>query len=471
MMPASSRLHKPLTPTGTRTERKSAGKALRESVPISAHGKWAPAADRADPISLLVTGNEGRLEHLLPIKYGKMLKSPFTFLRGSAGLMAADLAEVPSTRIPTQLCGDAHIDNFGVFASPERQLLFDVNDFDETLPGPWEWDLKRLAASAVVAGRELGFSDRDCRDAIVGAVEMYARVMRGLARMTTLEVWYFRVDIEMLRRLFSDSTRKASSGFRRMMSETRKAGHTRSLASLTTLEGGSRRFRVSPPFLLPLSALAPGASEEEVEATVATAWRSYATSLDVDKRTLLERFRVTDAAMLVGGVGSIGTRCAVALLEGGAEDDAIILQQKASRQSVLEPYLGRSRFKTSAERVVHGQRLMQAASDIFLGWHRGAATGDTFYWRQLSDTKGEFDTATLGRGGFALYVAVCAGCLARAHGRAGDPAFTAGYVGRGAALAEAIADFALSYADQTESDYQALVQAVASGKIAAETGV
>jgi uncharacterized protein (DUF2252 family) len=414
--------------------------------------------------------DEGRLQHLLPVKYGKMLKTPFAFIRGTAGLMAADLNGLPSSRIYTQLCGDAHIDNFGIFASPERHLIFDVNDFDETLPGPWEWDLKRLAASAVVAGRQLGYSDRICRDYITTAVRAYATVMGRLAKMTTLEAWYFRVEIEMLERLFAGSTRRASAGFRRMMNETQKAGHAKSLASLTTLIDGQRRFRVSPPFLLPLSELADGQSDDEIEEIVAAAWRDYASSLDVEKRTLLERFHVTDAATLVGGIGSIGTRCAVALVEGGDEHDAIILQQKTARRSVLEAYLGKSRFTTSAERVVHGQRLMQAASDIFLGWHRGAATGDTFYWRQLSDTKGEFDTEALGRSGFALYVAVCAGCLARAHGRAGDPALIAGYVGRGESLAQAVADFGIAYADQTERDYAAFKQAASDGRIIAESG-
>jgi uncharacterized protein (DUF2252 family) len=285
--------------------------------------------------------------------------------------------------------------------------------------------------------------------------------------MTTLEVWYYRVEVESLRTFFAGSTHKALAGFRRMLSETRKSTHGRALASLTTVEGGRRQFAIRPPFLVPLSELLPGRADEAIEALIQAAWNGYAASVAVEKRALLERYRVTDAAALVGGIGSIGTRCAVALLEGGAEGDALILQQKAAGRSALETYLPKSRFKTGAERVVHGQRLMQAASDIFLGWHSGAATGDTFYWRQLSEMKGEFDTAALGRGGFALYVAICAGCLARAHGRAGDPALTSGYTGNGRALAGAIADFALAYADQTERDHQALVKAAAAGKITA----
>jgi uncharacterized protein (DUF2252 family) len=398
-----------------------------------------------------------------------MVKSPFAFLRGSAAVMAADLSTIPSTGIHTQLCGDAHIDNFGVFASPERQLVFDVNDFDETLPGPWEWDLKRLAASAVVAGRAHGFSDKVCREAVVRAVETYTRVVSQLTRMTTLEVWYYRVDVDALRPLFAGSTRRASAAFQRMLKETRKSTHARALAGLTRVVDGRRRFVARPPLLGPLTELVPGSTEEQVEAAIEAAWKGYATSLSPEKRILLERFSVADAAMLVGGIGSIGMRCAIALLEGGAEDDAVILQQKGAGRSALEAYLGKSRFKTGAERVVHGQRLMQAASDIFLGWHRGTASGAAFYWRQLSEMKGSFDTETLGRSGFALYVAICAGCLARAHGRAGDAALTNGYAGKDSALPEAIADFAVAYADQTERDHQALVKAVKSGRVAADS--
>jgi uncharacterized protein (DUF2252 family) len=460
--------HSPVIAPGTPAERKAAGRALRAKVPMRLHGKWLPAADRPDPVTVLQARDEGRLEHLLPLKYRRMAKSPFAFLRGSAAVMASDLSTVPSTGIQTQLCGDAHIDNFGVFASPERRLVFDVNDFDETLPGPWEWDLKRLAASAVVTGRGLGFSDRVCRDAVAGAVGTYARVMASLSKMTALEVWYYSVDVEHLRSLFSGSTRKASAGFRRMLSETRKSTHAQALNSLTKVTDGHRRFVVRRPFLAPLTELAPDRTEAEIERAVEAAWNAYVASVAVERRALLERYRVADAAMLVGGVGSIGMRCAVALLEGGAEDDAIILQQKAAGRSSLEAYLGGSRFRTGAERVVHGQRLMQAASDIFLGWHSGAATGDTFYWRQLSEMKGEFDTAALGRSGFAVYVAACAGCLARAHGRAGDPALISGYIGRGGALAEAISNFALAYADQTQRDHEALVAAVASGTLPAE---
>jgi uncharacterized protein (DUF2252 family) len=470
-MAKSATLHKPVHPGGTRAERKSVGRSLRTEIPINAHGSWSPGPDRPDPIALLQAEDEGRLERLLPIKYGRMLSSPFAFLRGSAAVMAADLAPHPSSRIQTQLCGDAHIDNFGLFATPERRLVFDLNDFDETLPGPWEWDLKRLAASAVVAGRELGYTDTTCRDIVSQAIQVYARIMREFSALSTLDVWYYHVEVERLEGLFTASTRKASASFQRTVKKARTKTQERSLARLTTVVDGQRRFKIEPPLLMPLLDLFGGIEADDPQALQQVVWKEYLASLSVERRRLLERFHVVDAAMRVGGIGSVGTRSAVALLEGGGVDDAIILQQKSAGASALEAHLRKNKFKTGAERVVHGQRLMQATSDIFLGWHRALRTDDVYYWRQLSDMKGSLDTAGLGKSGFALYVAICAGCLARAHGRAGDPALTSGYIGKGRALAEAIADFAVSYADQTEKDYQALQKAVKSGKVAAQTGV
>jgi uncharacterized protein (DUF2252 family) len=408
------------------------------------------------------------------MKYGRMAASPFAFLRGSAGLMAGDLASLPSTGIFTQLCGDAHIDNFGVYATPERKLVFDLNDFDETSSGPWEWDLKRLAASAVVAGRELGLSDAACRTIIIDAVGIYARITRDFSKMATLGAWYYDVDVERIQRVFEGSTRKASSSFRSMLTRVRTKSQAQSLNRLTTVAEGQRRLRVAPPYVAPLTDLAEGAavpSEAEIEQGIARAWGSYLSSLAVERQTLLQRFRITDAATRIGGIGSVGTRCMIALLEGTGSDDVIILQQKEAGSSVLEPYVGKSGFKSGAERVVHGQRLMQASSDIFLGWHRGSMTDGWYYWRRLGDMQGEVETSDLGRNGFALYVAVCAGCLARAHGRAGDPALASGYIGRSGAVPEAIAAFALAYADQVERDHQALVKAIASGKVAAQKGV
>ena len=470
-MATTAKRHTPLKASGTRAERKSAGKTLRDAVPISTHGQWSVAETRADPIALLQAEDEGRLQHLLPIKYGRMIASPFTFLRGSAALMAADLAPVPSSRIYTQLCGDAHIDNFGVFGTPERKLVFDVNDFDETLPGPFEWDLKRLAASAVVAGRDLGLSDDTCRAIVVRAVAYYAEAMRRLNEMSTLDVWYYHVDVDRLEQLFTSSTAKASSSFQRMVTKARARTQSQSLERLTTVVDEQRRFRVEPPLLAPARELAPEATEGEIESTIDAAWKEYVASLDVERRALLQRFEIIDVALRVGGIGSVGTRCTLALLGGGGQDDAIILQQKEAGSSVLEAYAGKSKYRTGAERVVHGQRLMQATSDIFFGWHQSALSGLHFYWRQLSDMKASLDTAELGKGGFELYVMICAGCLARAHGRAGDPAYISGYIGKGRKLSEAIADFAITYADQNERDYQELVQAIKSGKIAAETGV
>jgi uncharacterized protein (DUF2252 family) len=467
-MAKATRLHSTAEAGGSPAEKKAAAKANRTAVPLAGHAEWAPPSSRPDPVELLMSRDEGRIKHLLPIKYGRMLSSPFTFLRGAAAIMASDLATIPSSRISTQLCGDAHIDNFGVFASPERKLVFDLNDFDETLPGPWEWDLKRLTASAVVAGRELGLSDAICRDAVVAGVSFYGKVMRRLSKLSTLDMWYFHVDVDRLQTAFSASTRRASSSVKRMVSKARKQTHAQSIEKMTAIVDGQRRFKIAPPYLAPLHELSPESSEKEVQVAVRNAWDGYVGSLDIEKQQLLRRFHITDAATRVGGIGSVGTLCAVAILEGSSAGDAVILQQKAAGPSALEAYLGKSRYGTGAERVVHGQRLMQATSDIFLGWHQGPR--GSFYWRQLGDMSGSLETADLGKRGFAQYVAACAGCLARAHARAGDAALTAEYIGRTDALSEALGAFALAYADQTERDFETFAQAAASGKIRVESG-
>jgi uncharacterized protein (DUF2252 family) len=456
----------------TRKERRREGRALRQQVPRRSHGTWAPSPDRPDPIGLLQAQDEGRLEHLLPIKYGRMVESPFAFLRGSAAVMAADLASTPSTGLQAQLCGDAHLSNFGVFATPERKLVFDINDFDETYPGPWEWDLKRLAASAVVAGRESGFADEENRKLAVAVSRAYRWAIRQLAQMPTLDVWYYHVEADKVLEVLERSSKKAKKSARKMVKKARRRTHAQTLDKLTEEVDGRRRLLNDPPLLVRLSEMV--GEEERAQITeqyIEKLWMDYLDSLPEERRLLLSRFRIADGALRVGGVGSVGTRCTILLLEGGAQDDALILQQKESGTSVLESYMPKRDYDSQAQRVVTGQRLMQAASDIFLGWNEGLLTGTEYYWRQLKDMKGSVDVAMLDEAGLETYLAVCSACLARAHARTGDAAGIAGYVGKKKTLDRAIADFAIAYADQTERDHQALEEAVASGRIVAETGI
>lgn len=455
-----------------RAERSEQGKEYRITVPRKVHGDWAPAPDRPDPIALLRAQDDGRLQHLLPIKYGRMAASPFAFLRGSAAVMAADLAATPTTGLEVQLCGDAHLSNFGIFATPERKLVFDITDFDETHPGPWEWDLKRLAASAVVAGRENGFSDKVNRQLATAITETYAKAMRRLAKARTLDVWYFHVDAELVQEAFGRSSKKARRSAKKMISKARTKTQEQTLDKLTHILDGRRRFISDPPLLVPLTELLTQEQQEQItREQIEAMWADYLASLPEERRRLLTRFRMADAALRVGGVGSVGTRCSILLLEGGAEDDAIILQQKEAGASVLEPYTKASDYESPAQRVVQGQRLTQAASDIFLGWHQSELSGVHYYWRQLKDMKGSLEVADLDKKGFIIYIKVCAACLARAHARTGDAAAISGYVGKGKSLAEAVADFAEAYADQTERDHQALVSAIADGNIQVMTGV
>jgi uncharacterized protein (DUF2252 family) len=458
--------------------RQQAGRALRKQAPRSSHGQWAPAADRPDPISLLQAQDKGRIEQLLPIKYGRMVASPFAFLRGSAVVMAADLAATPVTGLNVVLCGDAHLSNFGLFASPERQLVFDINDFDEAYPGPWEWDLKRLAASAVVAGRGNGFSDKVCRQMAITVVEAYRAATERLAQMHALDVWYYHVDADTVLEVFEESSSKrGAKRSRKLVEKAKTRTQEQTLEKLTQIIDGRRRIISDPPLLVPFRewGLERFVSEADLrrmtEEAVESAWSQYLDSLPDERRFLLQRFRIADAALRVGGVGSVGTRCAIVLLEGQASDDALILQLKEAGPSVLEPYLPPRTYSQHAERAVIGQRLMQATSDIFLGWHTAERTETDYYWRQLKDMKGSADVAGMDGAGFETYVGLCAICLARAHARTGDEAGVWGYIGSNDTFAEAIGDFALAYADQTERDHQALVEAIESGRVPAETGI
>ena len=458
--------------TAPRSQRRAYGKTLRKQVPYSSHGAWVPDPDRPDPISLLQEQDASRLQHLVPIKYGRMVASPFAFLRGSAAVMAADLSNTPSTGLDVQLCGDAHVSNFGVFATPERKLVFDLNDFDETHPGPWEWDLKRLAASAVVAGRDNGFGESANRKLAIALTERYAEAMGTFAKARTLDVWYFYVGVDRVQEAFERSSKKARRSVQKMVGKARRKTQEQTLGELTQVIDGHRRFRSNPPLLVPFDQLHTEEQEELPTRTrIDNAWARYLESLPEERRRLLSRFRMVDLALRVGGVGSVGTRCWILLLEGGSEDDAIILQQKEAGASVLEGYTMDCTYKSPAQRVVQGQRLIQAASDIFLGWHQKAVSGIQYYWRQLKDMKGSLAVTGLDEAGFETYLRVCAVCLARAHARSGDAAAISGYTGKGISLAKAITDFAAAYADQVEQDHQSLVEAIDSGRVVAQTGI
>ena len=455
------------------------GKKERQQAPRSSHGDWAPAADRSDPIALLQAQDESRVQQLVPIKYGRMVESPFAFLRGSAVVMAGDLASTPISGIDALLCGDAHLSNFGLFATPERKLVFDLNDFDEAYPGAWEWDVKRLAASAVVAGRDNGFSDKFCRQVAETVARTYQDSMARFSHEATLDMWYYHVDAEAAQAVFdraaSKRGRKRAS---KLIAKARTKTQARTLAKLTDVVDGKRRILSEPPLLVPfrdfssMKAIAEdGELKQVAQRSIEDSWRQYLESMSDERRYLLQRYHIVDGALRVGGVGSVGTRCFILLLEARNSDDAIILQLKEAGASVLEPYFGRKSYRTHAERVVIGQRLVQASSDMFLGWHKGGVSGLDFYWRQLKDMKGSADVANMDKESFKTYLTLCTWCLARAHARTGSPTETSGYLGTNDTFANAIGKFAVTYADQTEQDHQALVDAVKSGRVEAEEGI
>jgi uncharacterized protein (DUF2252 family) len=401
-----------------------------------------------------------------------MAESPFSFLRGSAVVMASDLATTPTTGLDVVLCGDAHLSNFGVFATPERNLVFDINDFDEVYPGPWEWDLKRLAASAVVAGRENGLSEKKCEELAAVVSKSYRKWMHHFAQAPILEVWYFGVDADSVLKVFENSARKGSKVAQKAVRKARSHTREQTITKLTEMVDGRRQIVNDPPLLVRLdNLLSEGQKDQVSEQDIKNIWLEYLDSLAQDRRLLLSRFRITDAALRVGGVGSVGTRCTIILLEGYSEDDALILQQKQAGPSALEGYLPKRDFASPAERVVVGQRVMQATADIFLGWAHGDRTGSHYYWRQLKDMKASFDVTELDAKGLRTYLRVCGVCLARAHARTGDAAAISGYLGSGDVFDKAISRFAVAYADQTVRDYQTLVDAVDSGRIVAEVGV
>ncbi len=429
----------------TAAYRREAGQALRKKVPRASHAEWSPAADRPDPVSLLEAQNRTRLTYLLPLRFERMSASPFTFLRGSAIVMAADLAATSVTDIRVQMCGDAHLNNFGIFATPERHLIFDLNDFDETLPGPWEWDVKRLAASIVVAGRDNRFSRDIHRQAVLSCLASYRQHMWEYSDMRHLEVWYSRID-------YATSLETVNKSFRQWVNKQYKRAerrtHVELLPKLAQEVNGQISIRPDPPVLTRLN-------DDELTHLLGTLVGEYRTTLRKDRHVLLSKYRYIDVVHKVVGIGSVGTRCYVALLLGNGANDPLFLQIKEAQASVYEPYLGRSAFANHGERVVTGQRVMQASSGIFLGWTRLRSID--FYIRQLRDMKLSVDVSTLSEGGFIEYCKFCGWALARAHARSGDPAMISGYLGRKDVFDQAIARFAELYADQTERDHAALV--------------
>jgi uncharacterized protein (DUF2252 family) len=441
-------------------QRRERGRAARRVAPRGSHAEWAPAPDRPDPVDLLETQARDRIQELMPLRYSCMMASPFAFMRGSAIIMANDLASTPTSGIHAQLCGDAHLLNFGAYASPERALLFDVNDFDETLPGPWEWDIKRLAASFVVAGRDNGFDAADCREAAQASVASYRQRMAEFSEMGELEVWYSRVGAEEVSGLLSDAKKKTTKKLNKALRKARGHDSLQALSKLTRVVDGRRMINDDPPLLVRLP------EGDDIRAQVYAILESYKRTLQDDRRHLLDRYRFVDTARKVVGVGSVGTRAYVVLLEGRDEDDPLFLQVKEAGASVLENYVKSNTYEHHGHRIVAGQRLMQAASDIFLGWFRGTG-GRDFYWRQLKDMKGSANVESMSPDELVLYGGLCGWTLARAHARSGDRAQIAGYLGKGERFDRAIAEFAQAYADQTERDHAALCAAVKSGRLPA----
>ena len=456
-------------------ERAEDGKAVRRQVPRSVHAGWEPAPNRPDPVELLEQQAKTRVPELVPIRYGRMLASAFTFFRGGAMLMASDLGEEPRTDLDVQLCGDAHLSNFGVFAAPDRSLVFDVNDFDETLPGPFEWDVKRLAASFAVAGRDRSFDARQRRSINLAVTRAYREAMHAFASMRQLDIWYSRIHTEeIMRRAVAVGTHKQVKRAQRNVAKARAKDSLRAFGKLTEMVNGETRIVSDPPVIVPLHELAPADRHAEVDEAVRALIRSYRSTLTDDRRHLLERFRYVDGARKVVGVGSVGTRAWIMLLLGRDDEDPLFLQIKEAEASVLEPFLGKSEFRNHGQRVVEGQRLTQAANDIMLGWLRTSGIEDDvkrdYYVRQLWDGKGSALVESMNVRALAVYAELCGQTLARAHARSGDPVAIASYLGRGDSFDRALARFAEVYADQNERDYAAVRAAVDSGRITADSG-
>jgi uncharacterized protein (DUF2252 family) len=456
----------------TVSERVERGKVARTAVPRSSHGAFDPGSDRFDPVALLERQALTRVPELVPIRYGRMLVSPFTFYRGAAAIMAADLAGTPASGLGVQCCGDAHLSNFGVFASPERRLVFDINDFDETLPGPWEWDVKRLAASMLIAARDNSYAAKDQDRIVLDTVAAYRDAMREFAAMGNLAVWYAHLEIESVLRDYAPQFKaRMIKRTERAMAKARTRDSLSAFSKLTERVNGRVEIVDQSPLIVPLRVLEVGEREQVLE-WLRKLVRLYRQSLQHDRRILLEQFDLTDFARKVVGVGSVGTRAWIALFFGRDGDDPLFLQLKEAEASVMEEHLGKSRFANHGQRVVTGQRLMQATSDIFLGWLRVPAGLDglsrDFYGRQLKDWKGSAEIEQMVPDGMSAYGKLCGWTLARAHARSGDRIAIASYLGSGNAFDRAILEFSRAYADQNEQDYRALARAVEEGRVTAE---
>ena len=459
-------------------ERRARGKEARAQTPLSAHEGWKVAPDRPDPVALLEEQNTTREQDLVPVRHGRMMVSPFTFYRGAARIMAADLKDTPRAGLDAQICGDAHLSNFGAFASPERQLLFDVNDFDETLPGPFEYDVKRMAASFTIAARNNGFTKADARATTRASVTAYREAMAGFAQMTTMEVWYAHLSADDITAAVRGAAKtkkdvKVAKQAEKAAKKARTRDSLQALSKLGELVDGRYRIVSQPPIVIPERELAPtyGLSATEVERAVRQQFRAYRATLEDDRRHLLERFQFLDLARKVVGVGSVGTRAFIVLLQGRDQQDPLFLQVKEATASVLEDHLPKSRYKHHGERVVRGQRMMQAASDIYLGWTVGLDTTRHFYWRQLRDMKASAEIETMSPASLMTYANMCAWTLARTHARSGDPVAIAEYLGTSDKFDRSITDFSERYADQNERDYHEFVGAVRSGRLQATEGV
>jgi uncharacterized protein (DUF2252 family) len=455
----------------------SAGRKARKSVSRSSQAAWEPGPDRVGPLQVLAEQDKTRVPELVPVRYGRMLASAFTFYRGAAAIMAADLAASPNSGLRVQLCGDAHLSNFGVFQAPDRRLVFDINDFDETLPGPFEWDVKRLAASVAIGARDRRFDDATCEAAVLAAVGSYREAMREFAGMKELDVWYSRLDVESLVEQWGGSASKADRRrLEKNLAKARNKDSLRALAKLTETVGGRLRIADRPPLLVPIDKLAeregrdPGEIAEMIKGLLAT----YRESLEDQAQVLAERYRYVDAAHKVVGVGSVGTRAWIALLLGRDEGDPLFLQMKEAGPSVLEPFAGASRFRNHGHRVVAGQRLTQAAGDVLLGWLTVEGVDGKkrdFYLRQLWDGKGSAEIDAMSAEAMITYAGLCGRALARAHARTGDRVAIAAYLGKSDKFDKAIAEFSYAYADQNEADYEVLMKAQRSGDLKVESGV
>ncbi len=476
MTPATKKRAKAMVPHLTVAERVARGKAARSEVPRSSHGVFEPSPHRPDPVELLERQAATRVPELVPIRYGRMLVSPFTFYRGAALIMASDLSATPRSGLTAQCCGDAHLSNFGVFASPERRLVFDINDFDETLPGPWEWDVKRLAVSMLIAAQYNGFPVKDQEQVVLDTVEEYRTAMAGFAAMKNLDVWYAHLDIETtMAQLGAQFKAKQLKRTEKTIAKARTRDSMSAFSKLTHEVDGQPRILADPPLIVPIDDLAQGSERDEMFEGLHELLRSYRSTLQYDRRVLLEQFELVDFARKVVGVGSVGTRAWIALLLGRDGQDPLFLQMKEAEASVLEEFVQPSEFANHGERVVTGQHLMQASSDIFLGWLHVESGLDEqerdFYGRQLKDWKGSAEVEQMVPTGMATYGRLCGWTLARAHARSGDRIAIASYLGQGTSFDRAIVQFSHAYAEQNERDYQALTKAVKSRKITAQTGL